>query len=1084
MPPISGNIPNLIGGASQQDVTLRAPSQAEAVDNSYLSPVKGLGKRPASNYVARLLTAGQTTGDSNATDNPMIHFIRRDASEQYVLMFRSGQLKAFTLAGVVVPVIYDSGTAAYLACSTPSENLRALTIADDTFIVNRTVTPTMASVSSSTTPSCSTESVNLHANDWWIGNIPAPQATTCYACTRAGVSLDVTIRTLTTYTNEYSSFAIPNWGTDLLEFVTTGATTWDAANSRWKVLGTYRRVANYGGANGPDLRNPSDLINAQVGPEDWEYTSAYALIAPGMKLVGIQVGSDVIDGSAAGHRYHFTQHAKKSGLSPWAACDMTEYDQTQDWSTYDLYPASTSWYPAEALLYKPPIAEGYYNTCSSMGMSWDQPIMQDTALVSIDGGGSPARRKINLRRSAFIRIESTGIPDVTYCKPNVALFSVKRGNYATRHTVTVAGKTAEYTTSISDPVSIKTDYIASALASKIAVLLGTVLWSVVHRSGDSVFTVLRKDNAAFTASCTDSAANNNLVCINGDVNHFSDLPDVALWDQRVTVKGSAEGNQDDYYVKFVQDPVPTAHIIKPGVWQETAKPCTSHSYDLATMPHEIRRLQDDVSGTVTGTPNAIYFRISKGTWDARAAGDDATNPPPAFVGNPISDLFVFRNRLGVVAGPSISVSVAGEFRNFWRNSVLTAVPSDPIDFDSGTSSVINLHSAIPFANRVLAFSEKDQLKLSAGDSFTATSSRFEHENSYDSYGLVRPCVVERRLYVPFKSGPDTQIREYYIDPYNEASTSQSATDHIPTYLPGNPLAMTAVVPEKCLFVSASGARKSLYFYQWSREGEKTVLASWSRWTPAPTGSGGSDDIIYGMGAIDSKLYVVVRRTTGTELEFFNLDAGHIDTGLSYPILLDRRVSVTPTGGQYNAGGNYTTVSLPWDKPSAGTLVATPQSSVYVVGTIIPQQVGGTSAQLRLTGNWEGKALWIGLQYGQTFEFSKFFIIENRQSGPVTVTDGRLQISRLRVNFSGAVGFKSIVTPSDGRAVSEQTYARQLPAGNGSPSSTPITDSGEFIIWVGGRNTEVTIKIVNDSMFPAWFQSATWDAVYATNTRRT
>ena len=139
---ISLQIPNLIQGVSQQPPQMRLPSQLEEQINAYPSLTEGLTKRPPTNHISRLAT------DVNAS---FIHFINRDSIERYVVRGTSTSLKVFTLAGVEKTIYAGlTGSTAFTFpdyLNTPS-NLRALTVADYTFLLNTGTTVTMAGTAS------------------------------------------------------------------------------------------------------------------------------------------------------------------------------------------------------------------------------------------------------------------------------------------------------------------------------------------------------------------------------------------------------------------------------------------------------------------------------------------------------------------------------------------------------------------------------------------------------------------------------------------------------------------------------------------------------------------------------------------------------------------------------------------------------------------------------------------------------------------------------------------------------------------------------------------------------------------------
>lgn len=131
---ISSSIPNLVNGISQQPDSLRLPSQAERQVNGYSSTASGLRKRPETEFIKNLFSATL----SNA-DQVFVHFIERDEDEKYIVVVSGSNLRVFDLAGVEQTVNFPDGKS-YLSTLTPAKDMRLLTVADTTFVVNRTVT--------------------------------------------------------------------------------------------------------------------------------------------------------------------------------------------------------------------------------------------------------------------------------------------------------------------------------------------------------------------------------------------------------------------------------------------------------------------------------------------------------------------------------------------------------------------------------------------------------------------------------------------------------------------------------------------------------------------------------------------------------------------------------------------------------------------------------------------------------------------------------------------------------------------------------------------------------------------------------
>ncbi|AIM41094.1 tail tubular protein B [Escherichia phage CICC 80001] len=129
---ISQSIKNLKGGISQQPDILRYPDQGSRQVNGWSSETEGLQKRPPMVFI-------KTLGDNGALGQaPYIHLINRDENEQYYAVFTGTGIRVFDLAGNEKQVRYPNGSD-YIKTANPRNDLRMVTVADYTFIVNRNV---------------------------------------------------------------------------------------------------------------------------------------------------------------------------------------------------------------------------------------------------------------------------------------------------------------------------------------------------------------------------------------------------------------------------------------------------------------------------------------------------------------------------------------------------------------------------------------------------------------------------------------------------------------------------------------------------------------------------------------------------------------------------------------------------------------------------------------------------------------------------------------------------------------------------------------------------------------------------------
>jgi len=143
---VSRHIPALYNGVSQQNPTLRQPSQAEGQINMYGTVQDGLRKRPPFQHLAQVTTDDWSTAH--------VHTINRDVSERYIVIVSDGDLKVFDAEdGTEKTVNFPTGKG-YLDIvggGDAEDSFSISSIADYSFVVNKTVV-TATATSATTTP--------------------------------------------------------------------------------------------------------------------------------------------------------------------------------------------------------------------------------------------------------------------------------------------------------------------------------------------------------------------------------------------------------------------------------------------------------------------------------------------------------------------------------------------------------------------------------------------------------------------------------------------------------------------------------------------------------------------------------------------------------------------------------------------------------------------------------------------------------------------------------------------------------------------------------------------------------------------
>ena len=133
---VAVTIPNLIQGISQQPDAQKDPSQGEIQINGVSSIAEGLRKRDSSRTLAKV--------SDTAFGDAFFHTILRDQSEEYLSVITKDEIKVFNLEGVEQTVEADTDAYDYLSTVTNArQHIRAVTIADYTFVTNTLVQTAM-----------------------------------------------------------------------------------------------------------------------------------------------------------------------------------------------------------------------------------------------------------------------------------------------------------------------------------------------------------------------------------------------------------------------------------------------------------------------------------------------------------------------------------------------------------------------------------------------------------------------------------------------------------------------------------------------------------------------------------------------------------------------------------------------------------------------------------------------------------------------------------------------------------------------------------------------------------------------------
>jgi hypothetical protein len=147
---------SLVNGVSRQPARSRSSSQCEEQTNVLSDILSGVSRRTPTEHIAKLAGSGAALP---VTDGVFTHIINRGDGQQFIVIIEEGDINVFDLSDgsevVVNDLAFGSPPAyAYLddynspATTTARDMFRATTVADETYIINKTRTVSMSGVAS------------------------------------------------------------------------------------------------------------------------------------------------------------------------------------------------------------------------------------------------------------------------------------------------------------------------------------------------------------------------------------------------------------------------------------------------------------------------------------------------------------------------------------------------------------------------------------------------------------------------------------------------------------------------------------------------------------------------------------------------------------------------------------------------------------------------------------------------------------------------------------------------------------------------------------------------------------------------
>jgi len=670
-----------------------------------------------------------------------------------------------------------------------------------------------------------------------------------------------------------------------------------------------------------------------------------------------------------------------------------------------------------------------------------------------------------------------------------AIVFINQATAKTTYSVTVDGVTVTDDTTGNDPLSTET------VATDLQGGLNSGLSGFTIARNGPVIHIKKNDGSDFSIDGSDSQGNTKMTIVKDTVQQFTDLPNVSPNGYVVEVIGDESTDFDNYYVKFTTN---NGNAFEEGQWSETVEAGIPFKFNYNTMPHVLIRQADGnfrfarVDGD-TYTISGTTYTLPK--WGERIVGDLDSAPDPSFIGSTINNVFFFRNRLGFLAGDNVILSTVSEFFNFFPETVLSVLDTEPIDVAASHTKVAILKSAVTMGERLILFSEQTQFVLSSSaDNLTPSTANVLVQTEFESNAAAQPVGSGSSIYFLTKKGSFAGIREYIIASNQQIQDAANTTIHVPRLIPSGIFKMAVSNNQDVLVLLGTDNPNKLYVNRWLYgEGFSKALNAWFTYTF------NSNRSILNIDFIGTDLIMVIEEANKVTLEKIPFETEFREPNAQFEFHLDHKVTETTSGVSvsYSSVTGLSTFTVPYrlraNMNIVGRYLASNETSTFVdasgnTKTLVSGQAltttnatDGSTSTITAAGDFRNSKFIIGEPFEMHYRFSQQRLTEGA-GGPTELLSGRLQLHHFYIKYEDTGFFQVEVTPENRDTSLHKFTGRLLGAASASIGQINL-DTGTFKVPIMSKSDRVDIDVKNNTFLPTLLASAEYEGVFHMKSRR-
>lgn len=324
------------------------------------------------------------------------------------------------------------------------------------------------------------------------------------------------------------------------------------------------------------------------------------------------------------------------------------------------------------------------------------------------------------------------------------------------------------------------------------------------------------------ASISSGQGESSAVVISDTISSIEGLPLFALPDTLVKVQPNPDSEVGTYYLKAEVKPGGFTGAINPlkeVVWVEHRAHDDDHHLDNTTLPFVV---QFDELGAVKA--ELVDYR-------PRLKGNSQTVKEPDFVGESINAIGFMQNRLLFITDTTIVMSETDDPANFWKQSAVKDIPTDPIGIRSNAMDTDRLAHAVPHNKDLLVIATNGQFKIDGSIALTPQTAAMVRTTKYDCDVDVPPVSMGNSVFFPISYSNSMGLQEYVGQRDTEQDFASPITHHVKGLMKGKLKSMVASPNlETIAITTTEGGENVIFVYEQYTDGSGAKRQqAWSYW---------------------------------------------------------------------------------------------------------------------------------------------------------------------------------------------------------------------------------------------------------------